>query len=174
MARNLFLPISVTMSESPNHNSVCLFSMKRMLLAAFAATALAGFIIAQPAPNAEKKGPETQLGQSMDKLNGAFRTLRRQVADASKNAESLALVATIRTEAVAAKKEIPLKAADIPAAERTAYVTKYQNGIDDLVTLIGRLELALKANDNAGAEKLVADMASAQKAGHDEFRKKKR
>jgi soluble cytochrome b562 len=147
--------------------------MKRMLLAALAATALAGFIIAQPAPNAEKKGPETELGKSMDKLNGAFRTLRRQVADASKNAESLALVATIRTEAVAAKKEIPMKAADIPEADRAAYVTKYQKGIDDLVTLIGRLEVALKANDNAGAEKLVADMASAQKAGHDEFRKKK-
>ncbi len=147
--------------------------MKRMLLAALAATALAGIIIAQPAPNAEKKAPETELGKAMDKLNGAFRTLRRQVADASKNADSLALVATIRAEAVTAKKEIPMKAADIPAAERAAYTAKYQKGIEDLVALVDRLEAALKANDNAGAEKLVADMASAQKAGHDEFRKKK-
>lgn len=147
--------------------------MKRMLLAALAATALAGFIIAQPAPNAEKKGPETELGKAMDKLNGAFRTLRRQAADATKNAESLALVTTIRAEAVAAKKEIPMKAADIPADERAAFTAKYHQGIDGLIALVDRLEAALKANDNASAEKLVNDMAGAQKAGHDEFRKKK-
>lgn len=147
--------------------------MKRMLLAAFAATIVAGFLIAQPAPTDEKKGPETELGKSMDKMNGAFRTLRRQITDASKNADSLALIATIRTEAMEGKKEIPMKAADIPAADQAAFNARFKEGIDHLLTAIGHAEMALKANDNAAAEKAVADMASAQKAGHDEFRKKK-
>lgn len=147
--------------------------MKRMFLAALAALFAAGLALAQPAPGGEKKAPETELGKSMDRLNGAFRTLRRQITDPSKNADSLALVATIKTEAVAAKKEIPMKAADVPAAERAAFTARYQKGIDDLVAAVARLETALKANDNAAAEKAVADMAAAQKAGHDEFRKKK-
>ncbi len=147
--------------------------MKRMLLAAFAATVVAGLLIAQPAPAGEKKEPETELGKSMENMNGAFRTMRRQITDASKNADSLELIATIRTGATAAKKEIPMKAADVPAADQAAFNAKFKEGIDHLLTVIGHVEMALKANDNVAAEKAVADMVSAQKAGHDEFRKKK-
>ena len=42
---------------------------------------------------------ETELGGKMEKIGGAFRALRRQIADASKNADSLARVATIRQNA---------------------------------------------------------------------------
>jgi len=38
---------------------------------------------------------------------------------------------------------------------------------------VEKVEAALKANNNAEAEKLIGQMADAQKAGHKEFQKKK-
>ena len=51
--------------------------------------------------------PETELGGKMEKIGGAFRALRRQVSDATKNADSLTRVATIRQNAEAAIKLEP-------------------------------------------------------------------
>src|SRR5687767_8054924 len=59
--------------------------------------ALACALVAAPVQivAAEKeKEVETELGQKMDKMSSAFRALRRQVKDASKNADSLEKVKT--------------------------------------------------------------------------------
>lgn len=106
---------------------------------------------------------ETVLGNHMDKMGGAFRKLRRQVADSAKNADSLALVATIKTEAAAAAQEKP--------AWHPDDAPKFQAEMKDFLAVIDKLEAALKAGDNAAAGKLVDDMAAAQKKGHKEFKK---
>ena len=51
------------------------------------------------AKSADKE--ETELGGHMDKMSGAFRKLKRQIADATKNEDSLKLVATIKAESAA-------------------------------------------------------------------------
>lgn len=116
---------------------------------------------------------ETELGGKMDKMGSAFRALRRQAADASKNADSLAKLATIRENAVASMKLTPAKAADLPAAEQAKFVAAYKADMEKFIALTDKLTAAFKAGNNAEAEKLLGEMANAQKAGHKEYQKKK-
>jgi soluble cytochrome b562 len=117
---------------------------------------------------------ETELGNKMDKMGSAFRALRRQAADASKNADSLAKVATIKENALASLKLEPAKKMDLPAAQQKKFVADYQAKMKEFVALAEKLEAAFKANNNAEAQKLIGQMADAQKAGHKEFQKKKK
>ena len=123
------------------------------------------------AVNAAEKEDQTVLGSHMEKMSGAFRKLRKSVVDASQNAESLKLVATMKTEAAASLKEEPAKKAEIPAADQAKFVADYQKGMKDMAAKIDALEAALKANKNDDAAKIVEEMAAAQKQGHKAFKK---
>ncbi|MDP3072828.1 MAG: cytochrome b562 [Opitutaceae bacterium] len=139
--------------------------MKIRLLIATVACALAAGPFLQAAET------ETELSKKMDKMGGAFRALRRQVADSSKNADSLAKLATIKENAMASTKLEPAMKADKPAAEQAKFVADYQAEMKKFVGQIEKVEAALKSNNNAEAEKLVAAMGDAQKAGHKAFKK---
>jgi len=115
--------------------------------------------------------PETELGGKMEKMGGAFRALRRQITDASKNADSLAKVATIRQNAEAGLKLEPALKKEKPAAEQQKFVENYRRELKKFIELCGKLEAALKANNNAEAEKLCQAMGDAQKAGHKSYKK---
>lgn len=107
----------------------------------------------------------------MEKMGGAFRALRKQISDASKNADSLARIATIRQNAEASLKLEPAMKAEKPAGDQKKFVEKYQADMKKFVELCGKLEAALKANNNAEAEKLCGQLGEAQKAGHKQFKK---
>ncbi len=124
-----------------------------------------------PGPIAVAAEVETELGGKMEKMGGAFRALRRQITDASKNADSLAKVATIRQHAEASLKLDPAMKKDLPAAKQAKFVADYQAEMKKFIALCGKLEAALKANNNAEAEKLCAQLGDAQKAGHKSFKK---
>jgi len=124
-------------------------------------------------PGAIAAEPETELGNKMDKMGSAFRALRRQAADATKNADSLAKIAVIKENAIASMKLDPVKKKDLPAADQKKFVGDYQAKMKDFIALVEKVEAAFKANNNAEAEKLIGQMADAQKAGHKEFQKKK-
>ncbi len=132
--------------------------------------ALACSLAASPAVRAAE-APETEMGAKMDKMSGAFRALRRQISDASKNADSLAKVATIKENAVASLKLEPAMKAEKPAAEQKKFVADYQAEMKKFIELCGKLEAALKANDNVLAAKLCGEMGDAQKAGHKVYKK---
>jgi hypothetical protein len=114
---------------------------------------------------------ETELHGKMEKMGGAFRIIRRQITDASKNADTLAKVVALRQNAEASVKLEPALKNEKPSAEQQKFVAKYQAEMKKFVELCGKLEAALKANDNAGAEKLCAALDDARKAGHKEFKK---
>jgi len=118
--------------------------------------------------------PETELGQKMEKMSSAFRRLRNQVKDPSKNADSLEKLKTVKENAQASLKLEPAQKSTVPAGEQAKYVEAYRAQMKDFVALVEKLEAALKANNNAEAEKLVAAMSDAQKKGHGEFNKKKK
>jgi hypothetical protein len=120
------------------------------------------------------KDPETELGQKMEKISGAFRALRRQAADASKNSDSLAKVAIIKENATASLKLEPAYKAKQPSAEQAKFVSNYEAKMKEFLALVDKLEAAFKANDNAGAEKLLATMNDAQKEGHTAFKAPKK
>lgn len=123
---------------------------------------------AAPAP--KEKKPETELTKQMDKMNGAFRKLRRQATDATKNADSLEQVAILKEFAAASAKLTPAKAAAIPEADRAKWVADYQAKMTETLVAIEKLEAALKAGQNEEAGKLVADLQAQQRAGHKEYR----
>lgn len=105
----------------------------------------------------------------MDVMGKAWKKLKRQVADASQNPDSLQLVATIRTAAEDALKLIPARVADVPAADQAKFMADYQAGIRKLIASFGKLEAALSAGKNDEAVKLVAEISVIQKAGHNAF-----
>ncbi len=121
------------------------------------------------AKSADKE--ETELGDKMDKMGGAFRKLKRQIADASKNEDSLKLVATIKESAAAALKLEPAMKADKPAADQAKFVAAYQAKMKEFNETVAKLEVALKAGKNDEAAKLVDAMGAAQKEGHKEFKR---
>lgn len=117
------------------------------------------------------KEPDTELGKTMEKMNGAWRKLRKQVADPASNAASLELVATIKAAADKSLTLTPEKAADIPAADREKFVADYQKHMKDFTAQVAKLGDALKANDNAAAQAIMKDMGGMQKEGHKDFKK---
>lgn len=122
-----------------------------------------------PAAPKEKK-PETELTKQMDKMSGAFRKLRRQAGDATKNADSLAQVAIVREFATASTKLEPAKATTIPEADRKKWVADYRAKMSELLANIDKLEAAFKAGQNEEAAKIVAELNTQQRAGHKEYR----
>ena len=140
--------------------------MKIRLLLITAACALAFGPLARAADE-----PETELGGKMEKMGGAFRALGRQISDSSKNADSLAKLATIRQNAEASLKFEPAKKSEIPSAEQKKFVADYKAEMKKFLELCGKLEAALKANDNAEAVKLCSSMKDSQKAGHKKYKK---
>jgi len=114
---------------------------------------------------------ETELEDKMDVMDTAFRKLKRQVNDATQNAASLQLVATIRLGAEEAVKLVPAKAADVPAAERAKFVADYQMKMKDLLTTLEKLEVTLRADKNDEAARLVAELGVMQKVGHKTFKR---
>ena len=124
-------------------------------------------------PAAKAEASETELGGHMDKLNGAYRKLKRQIADPAKNADSLALIATIKTQADASLKLKPELTATKPAADQAKFVESYQTELKKMIELVGKLEAALKAGKNDEAAKLVTEIDAQQKASHKEFKKQK-
>lgn len=141
------------------------------LLVASAAFAADGAPAAAPAAPKEKK-PETELSQKMDKMNSAFRKLRRQAGDATRNADSLEQVAILREYAEAAAKLEPVKAGEVPAGDRAKLVEGYQAKMKELQAGLAKLETAFKAGQNEEAAKIVQELGALQKEGHKEYKSK--
>lgn len=126
----------------------------------------------QPGPPPHHEDHEdTLLGQQMKKMGRAFRTLGRQITDASKNSDSLQLVATMREAAEASLAFKPEKTADIPADQQAKFVADFHAGIKGLVADLDKLTAALKANDNNAAFSILRQIKDDQKQGHHEFKK---
>jgi len=125
---------------------------------------------ANPGPGGEEI---TELGEHMDRMSGAFRQLRRQVADPAANASSLELLGVMREAAQAAEQLVPAKAADLPEEKRAEFTAAFRKQMGRLLTLLAATEAALKAGDNAVAQKRITELADFQKASHREYRKPK-
>ena len=115
--------------------------------------------------------PETELGTKMEKVGGAFRALRRQISDSSKNADSLARLATIKENLTAGLKLEPAKKAEVPAAGQKKFVDDYRADLKTFIGLVEKVEAALKAGNNDEAAKLVTQMGDDQKKAHKLYKK---
>jgi soluble cytochrome b562 len=122
-------------------------------------------------PGLRAQDQDTELQGKMQKINGAFRKLRNQVGDATKNDDSLAQVAIIKENATAALSLKPMKLADIPEADQAKFIADYQAEMKKLIAAVGQLEDALKAGKNDDAKTIFASLGAIQKEGHTAFKK---
>jgi len=141
--------------------------MRKITLLAVALLFLPAVLSAQP----KRDRPDTDIEKDMHKMSRAYRQLRKQVKDPAQNASSLELVATIRAGAVDARTHTPLRAADVPEADRAAFEAKFQRKMGEFIDAVDQLAAALKAGDNAGAARLTMQLDRLQDADHKDFRR---
>jgi len=150
-------------------------SLPRLFVALTLLAGSAAFA-ADPAPAAPaaaaKEHKETELTKQMDKLNGAFRKLRRQAADATKNADSLEQLAIVKQYAAASAKLEPYKAGEVPAGDKAKLVEGYKAKMAEFAAGVDKLEAAFKAGNNEAAAKIVQELAGMQKEGHKDYKSK--
>jgi soluble cytochrome b562 len=112
---------------------------------------------------------ETKLDGIMEKLNGAMRRANKNLSDPAKNADTLKDVGTAKEQAELAKKETPALAKE--KADPTTFVADYQKQMDLMIAELGKMEAALKANDNAAAKEIYKKINDLKKSGHKDFKK---
>ena len=147
--------------------------MKNRLLLLTAVCALA-FGPAVYAQDAKKDEPETELGEKMDKLSSAWRVAKRQLPDASKNADTLAKLAIVKENMTAALKFEPALTKEKPAAERAKFVADYQAKMKEEIKKVDEVIALVKAGKNEEAQKAVGVIDQDQKDAHKQFKKAKK
>ncbi len=124
----------------------------------------------QPKPE-KPQHEDTELEKSMDILGKAWRKLRKQADDPTKNASSLELMATIQAAAQENLKYTPDLAKDIPAEKRDKFIAGYQEKMKELIAAFEQLTAHFKANENPAAVALIAKIGTMQKEGHKEYKR---
>jgi hypothetical protein len=147
--------------------------MKNRLLFLTAVFALA-FAPAVRAQDSKKDEPETELGAKMEKISSAWRIAKRQLPDSSKNADTLAKLATVKEHMTASLKLEPEIKKSKPAAEQAKFVADYQAKMKEEIKKIDEVIALVKAGKNDEAAKLVAIVDQDQKDAHKQFKKAKK
>lgn len=137
-------------------------------------TLMCAALVAAVGLRAEEKEPQTELGAKMEKMQSAYRTLNRNIDDASKNADSIAAIVTIRENAEAALKLQPKTTGAVPADQQAKYIADYHAMMKKTISDLAAVEAALKAGNNAEAKTLLAAVKKDQTDGHKQFRAQKK
>ena len=137
--------------------------MKLKTLLTLAATLAFGFTAALAAED------DTPLAKEMKAMNKSLRTLKRQVADASKKDDNVALIAGIKKSLAASMKLEPAKTKEVPAAEKAAYLTKFKQQMTELGKTYDELEAAIKAGKAEDANKALEKLSQSKEKGHKDF-----
>ena len=137
--------------------------MKLKSLLTLAAVLAVGFNVAIAADD------DTPLAKEMKTTNKSIRTLKRQLEDASKKDENLALIATAKKSVDASMKLEPAKTKDVPAGEKAAYLDKYKAQMKDVAKTFDELETAVKAGKTDDAKKLFEKLSDEKEKGHKDF-----
>jgi hypothetical protein len=109
----------------------------------------------------------------MEEMNVSYRRLARQVGDPARNADSAKHAAVLRKVASAARDLEPKKMAELPEAERAAFLKAYRERMTAFIAEVEKLEVALKADRNDEAKEIYGRLRQAQEDGHREFRPKR-
>ena len=115
------------------------------------------------------KEDDTPLMKEMKAMNKSLRTLKRQVADATKKDENVGLIAGIKKNIDASMKLEPAQTKDIPAAEKAAYLDKYKNQMTDLSKAFDELDAAVKADKGDAAAAIFEKLSQSKEKGHKDF-----
>ena len=140
--------------------------MKNRLLLLTAAFALAF----TPAIQAQDE-PETELGGKMEKISSAWRIAKRKISNPADNDETLAKLAIVKENMVAATKLEPDFKKAKPAAEQAKFVADYQAKMKEEIKKVDEIIALVKAGKNEEAAKLVGVVDQDYKDAHKKFKK---
>jgi hypothetical protein len=142
----------------------------RILSAILVATLAA----ATTSPAQDKPRPANPLHDEMEAIGKAFKQLKTQIGDASKNESSLTLLQEMQRRTLAAKSMTPRGAATRPSDQQASYLLEYRT---DMLHML-RLQLELEENLLEGKTDQVAEtfktMVMAMEEAHKEFKPPKR
>ena len=113
---------------------------------------------------------DTPLGKEMSAMNKSLRTLKRQLADATKKDENVGLVGKMKVNLDASKKLDPAMTKEVPAADKAAYLAKYKDQMDKLGKSFDELEVAIKADKADDAKKIMDKLSDQKSKGHEDFK----
>ena len=114
---------------------------------------------------------KTKLERTMSATNKAFKTVRRQSSDSSKNKESAKLVEKMIENSKRAIKLKPKWTVDQPKDEQKAYVEGYKKEMQATIKLLERLKIAFERGKNNDANNIIADIRQQQKKNHKKYKK---
>lgn len=138
--------------------------MKLKSLLTLAAIFAVGFNIAIAADD-----DDTPLAKQMKIVNKSIRTMKRQIDDASKKDDNLALIATAKKSLAECLKMEPAKTKDVAAGEKAAYLDKYQAEMKEVAKTFDDLEAAVTAGKTDDAKKIFEKLADEKEKGHKDF-----
>ena len=112
---------------------------------------------------------ETPLSKEMAAMNKTLRTLKRQVADPAKKAESVAMVDKMKANVAAALKYEPAITKDQPSADKPAFVEKFKKELGDLDKAYDELKAAINKGDADAVTQQFEKIADIKEKGHKDF-----
>lgn len=112
---------------------------------------------------------DDELELAMETVNKSIKSLKKTIAKEDQGAAVLKTIGSLQAALVAAKGQVPPKAADIPAAARGKFMTAYRAMLIEVLQKTLAMEQAVNSGDRAGAAKLLKEVASYKKKGHDKF-----
>ncbi|MBC8329152.1 MAG: hypothetical protein ISR76_01610 [Planctomycetes bacterium] len=112
---------------------------------------------------------ETPLMLQMQVLKSGMKGLRRSLRDPQQNDASLEVVLEMQAASQLAKVEPPQMAAQVPEAERPAFVAAYRMEMVETQKVLLDLELALLASDSENAQAIYQRLKALEEEGHEHF-----
>ena len=112
---------------------------------------------------------KTPLAKEMENIARNVRQLGPQVKDSSKRDTALAEIHSIQKSAQTAKGLIPAKAKELPSDQQAAFISDYKTKMDQLIAEFTKLEDAVKLGKTTEAQKILMDLRSIKREGHEKF-----
>mgnify|MGYP001544401534 CR=1 FL=1 len=132
---------------------------------------LSSFVGLNTVTAAHHEEGHTELGEQMEVIGKTFRSLRRSVRDASKNAESAAMAGKMLKAAKASLDHEPSWKSEQPAGEQTDFVAGYKKEMKVFVELLAGLKAALETDDNNKANEIISELRDQQRSSHKAYKK---
>ncbi len=112
---------------------------------------------------------ETPLEKEMSAMNKSWKMLKKQIGDASKKEDNVALLEKMKKSTDDAAKLEPTKTKDVPAADKAAYLAKYKDELAALKKTYDEIETAVKADKSDEAKAMFDKVSDQKEKGHKDF-----
>lgn len=129
-------------------------------------TALSFSLFASP------DGEHTEMEKSMERMDDAYKDLRRALrgASAENKAEYQALMSTMIKEAKASREWVPKKLAPLPEAEQAKAMVGFQKEMDGMITELERIADLLEKEQFDDAGTALRGLRTYKSEGHEKYR----